>query len=156
MPIPELKKFFLTTGAAEGITPLNAFDAALLNAGIGNANLLKLTSIIPPDAVMIKPIPVKPGSILPAAFTYITSDIPGEIISAGVGVGLPVDRAAAGLIMEYAAKSHKNDVKKIIIKMLREGFKYRDQKIRIIKTNIIEYKVKRLGVAFAAVVFCNP
>ena len=33
-------------GHAEGRTPLNAFDSALLAAGIGNVNLLKISSIV--------------------------------------------------------------------------------------------------------------
>ena len=37
-----------TVGHAEGGTPLNAFDNALLAAGIGNINLVKVSSIIPP------------------------------------------------------------------------------------------------------------
>ena len=34
---------------AEGRTPLDAFDNALLAAGIGNVNLLKISSIVPPE-----------------------------------------------------------------------------------------------------------
>src|SRR5262249_3760585 len=37
-----------TAAAAEGGTPLNAFDNALLAGGIGNVNLVKMSSIMPP------------------------------------------------------------------------------------------------------------
>src|SRR5206468_7432297 len=37
-----------TAGNAEGSTPLNAFDNALLAAGIGNINLVRISSILPP------------------------------------------------------------------------------------------------------------
>ena len=37
-----------TAGHAEGGTTLNAFDNALLAAGIGNINLIKVSSILPP------------------------------------------------------------------------------------------------------------
>ena len=36
-----------TAGRAEGGTTLNAFDNALLAAGIGNINLIKVSSILP-------------------------------------------------------------------------------------------------------------
>ena len=36
------------SGASEGYTPLNAFDGALLAAGVGNTNLVKMSSIVPP------------------------------------------------------------------------------------------------------------
>ena len=40
--------FFFCSGSAEAVSPLNAFDAALLAAGIGNTNLVKISSIVPP------------------------------------------------------------------------------------------------------------
>ena len=43
-------KFTLVAGNGEGGTPLNAFDAALIEAGIGNLNLLRVSSILPPSA----------------------------------------------------------------------------------------------------------
>jgi pyruvoyl-dependent arginine decarboxylase len=53
----EVRKLYLVAGKAEGGTPLNAFDNALLDAGIGDVNLIKVSSIIPPGAevVMEKP-----------------------------------------------------------------------------------------------------
>ena len=49
-------KLSVTVGAAEGGSLLNAFDNALLVAGIGNVNLVKVSSIVPPG-VEIEPIP---------------------------------------------------------------------------------------------------
>ena len=43
-----------TAGHAEGGTALNAFDNALLAAGIGNINLIKISSILPPDVPVIE------------------------------------------------------------------------------------------------------
>jgi len=42
------KKIVLTSGVGIGLRKLNAFDNALLNVGIGNFNLLRALSIIPP------------------------------------------------------------------------------------------------------------
>lgn len=47
------KKFTLVAGSAEGPSRLNAFDNALLAAGIGNVNLLRVSSILPPGAVLM-------------------------------------------------------------------------------------------------------
>lgn len=44
----------ITSGVGEGVTETAAFDAALLNAGIGNYNLLYLSSIIPPHSKIVK------------------------------------------------------------------------------------------------------
>src|SRR5262249_17098555 len=42
-----------TSGSAEGTTELNAFDNALLAAGIGNINLVKVSSILPPNTEIV-------------------------------------------------------------------------------------------------------
>lgn len=50
-----------TSGHAEGITELNAFDNALLNAGIGNLNLIKLSSIVPANVEILNGRISRPG-----------------------------------------------------------------------------------------------
>ncbi len=40
-------KVSITSGRAEGPTKLNAFDNALLDAKIGDVNLIKVSSILP-------------------------------------------------------------------------------------------------------------
>ena len=99
--------YFLVSGASEGYTPLNAFDGALLQAGIGNTNIVKMSSIVPPHCQLIAPIALPPGALVPTAYASITSDVPGEIISAGVAVALPEDENQNGLIMEYSAKGEQ-------------------------------------------------
>ena len=54
-----------TSGSAEGTTELNAFDNALLAAGIGNINLVKVSSILPPDTEMVDLPQLRPGAIVP-------------------------------------------------------------------------------------------
>jgi len=45
-------KITITTGTGEGPTPLGAFDAALLAAGVANYNLIPLSSVIPAGSVV--------------------------------------------------------------------------------------------------------
>jgi len=49
----EIRKACLVAGAAEGASELNAFDGALLSAGIGDLNLVRVTSIIPPHVELV-------------------------------------------------------------------------------------------------------
>ena len=59
-----------TSGHAEGITELNAFDNALLNAGIGNLNLIKLSSIVPANVEILNGRPdIEAGALVPTVFT---------------------------------------------------------------------------------------
>ena len=145
-------KYFLASGASEGYTPLNAFDGALLQAGIGNTNIVKMSSIVPPHCQRISPIALPPGALVPAAYASITSDVPGEIISAGVAVALPEDENQNGLIMEYSAKGERRKIDEIVRNMAIEGMKLRGWKIKDLQTMVNEYRVKRIGATLAAVV----
>lgn len=49
-----IKNIYLATGTGEGPTLLAAFDAALLDAGVGDYNLLKLSSVIPPHSRIVQ------------------------------------------------------------------------------------------------------
>jgi arginine decarboxylase len=131
---------------------LNAFDGALLNAGIGNTNLIKITSIIPPYSKEIQPITLPQGTIVPTAYASISSDIPGEIISAAVAIALPQDEDQAGLIMEYSAQGDREEIELIAKNMAQEGMKIRQQETKEIKSISAEYKVNKVGAAFAAVI----
>jgi arginine decarboxylase len=131
---------------------LNAFDGALLNAGIGNTNLIKITSIIPPHCKEIQPITLPQGTIVPTAYASISSDIPGEIISAAVAIALPQDEDQAGLIMEYSAQGDREEIELIAKNMAQEGMKIRQQETKEIKSISAEYKVNKVGAAFAAVI----
>ena len=145
-------QYFLVSGASDGFTLLNAFDGALLQAGIGNTNIVKMSSIVPPHCQRIAPVPLPPGALVPAAYAAIRSDIPGEIISAGVAVALPEDENQNGLIMEYSAKGDQRKIEEMVRNMAVEGMKLRGSRIKDLKSVAIEYRIKRIGAALAAVV----
>ena len=106
-PLPIPTKFYLVDGHSEGLTPLNAFDNSLLDAKIGNTNLLKMSSILPPGAKKIKSLKLPLGALVPVAYASKVSTIVGEVISAAVAVAVPKDPKKNGLIMEYSASGHK-------------------------------------------------
>lgn len=75
-------KVSLTKGASEGPTKLNAFDNALLDADIGNVNLIPVSSMLPPNTQVI-PVPkLKPGEMTNCVLSHQYSDNPGDEISA--------------------------------------------------------------------------
>ena len=146
------RRFFLVKGVGEGSTFLTAFDAALLDSGIGNTNLLKVSSILPPGCEEVSFIPIPPGSLLPVAYASLTSDKEGELISAGVAVAIPSDRTRPGLIMEVAGREGKDKVEKRAVEMVREGMDKRGEKDFRILSIAVEHRVIRVGAVFAAVV----
>ena len=140
-----------TAGHAEGGTSLNAFDNALLVAGIGNINLVKISSILPPDVPVIELPKIKPGALIPSAYAAMTSDVPGEIVAAAVGYALPDDPAKNGVIMEFHGQASREAAEAQIRAMLEEAFRVRGEPIRELKVFAVEHTVERIGCALAAI-----
>ena len=152
---PPPKRFFLTTGAGNASTELNAFDAALIKAGLGDTNLIRLSSILPPGSEEIPPCEFPKGSFVPLAYGELSCTEPGTIISAAIAVGIPDDPEAAGLIMERARLGRPEPCEDEAREMVREGMEQmRGLKIREIKAASTSLNVKTVGAVFAAVVLC--
>lgn len=150
IPVPNI--FCLVKGAGEGQMPLNAFDNALLAAGIGDTNIVRMSSIIPPGAQEKAMIDLPKGGLIPAAYAHIDSGLAGEIISAAIAVALPEDTSQAGVIMEYEAKAPLHVVEQVVRQMAEDAFARRKRKIREIKTAGVEHTVKKFGAVFAGAV----
>jgi len=145
-------KFFLVSGIGEGNTPLTAFDKALLNAGVANTNLLKVTSIPPPSCKEVRPFRLPFGAIVPVVYALKISSTKDELITATVGMGIPQDGKKPGLIMEYSCIGGRKESERILCEMVEEGFANRKEKLKKIKLASAECRVKRTGAACAVVV----
>ncbi len=146
------KRFFIVSGNSEGFSKLNSFDCALLNAKIGNMNLIKISSIIPPFCHPVKFIKIPQGSFIPVAYASITSDMTGQYISAGVAAAKPTDDSLPGVIMEYSSNGRKKEIEEIVRSMAEEAMRVRNITSYNILSKSCEHRVKRIGTAFAAVV----
>jgi len=140
-----------TAGHAEGGTTLNAFDNALLAAGIGNINLIKVSSIVPPDVSIIELPKIKPGAIVPTAYAAMTSETPGETVAAAVGYALPDDPQKNGVIMEFHGVATREEAERQIRAMLDEAFSVRGETIHKMQVFAVDHTVERIGCALAAI-----
>lgn len=148
LPVPS--KFDLVVGSGEGATPLNSFDAALLDAGIGNLNLVRVSSILPPGAHFSPGLQIPPGTPTFTAYGYITSSNPGQMIAAAVGVGISKD--TYGVIMEYEGFCTKEVAEKRVQMMVEEGFRMRSLFLKEVIVQGIEHRVEKTGSVMAAVI----
>ncbi|MDX1672036.1 MAG: arginine decarboxylase, pyruvoyl-dependent [Balneolaceae bacterium] len=146
--------FCLVKGAAEGRTRLNAFDNALINSGLGDTNLLRVSSILPPGAVEkdIDVLELPPGGLIPLAYASMQSTTPGRLISSAVAVGIPADPEQPGVIMEFEDHSRAENVDSIVRQMVVDAFEFRNRDLKEILSVSIEHKVERCGATFAAAV----
>lgn len=147
-------KYFLVRGSSEGYSLLNAFDGALMASGVGDTNLVRMSSILPPGCKEMNPppIPMPQGALVPVAYASINSDVPGEVISAAVAIGIPKDGNLAGLIMEYSAKAEESDVVAQVRIMVEKGMEMRQREIKEIMSISASCTVKTIGASFAGVV----
>ena len=149
-PWPTPNRLWLAAGSAEGTTELNAFDNALLAGGIGNLNLIKVSSVVPQGAEFLQvPPTIAPGSLVPCVYSVMHSDTAGETICAALGIG--IGRESHGMIFEYHANS-REVAERVVTGMVEEGFARRGLPLERVTVTLAEHRVERLGCAVAAVV----
>jgi len=118
------RNFFVVSGKGVSKTsPLNAFDAALVEAGIAQCNLVPVSSILPEGAVEVPPREIEIGSI---TFTVLArcEGSGGERIAAGVGWAFVRDPASGksyGMVVEdtgdRTGKNIGEDLRKKLLEM---------------------------------------
>ena len=105
-------KIHITTGLGNGPTTLSAFDAALNDAGIANYNLIRLSSVIPPNTELVHHDDTIPADLMPGNWgdrLYVVmaeqrADTPNEEAWAGVG-WVQEKESGKGLFVEHEGTS---------------------------------------------------
>jgi len=152
MVIARPDKYFMVAGYAEGSSPLNAFDHALIKAGIGNTNLLRISSILPPGAQEIPPTPLPYGALVPTAYADETSEVEGAMVAAAVACGVPADPALPGVIMEHHLQGSESLCREQVVRKVEEAFAVRGYGLAQVKVVSASGVVQKVGSAVAAVV----
>lgn len=107
---------------------MTAFDAAVLNAGIGNFNLVKVSSIVPPNCRREGAPPealLTPGSVVPCAFAHGTAKHGDQPVSAAIGVAVPESPDDIGVVMEIAVSSDEDEARRMVRSMCQESMEMR-------------------------------
>lgn len=81
-------KIAIVSGKEEGPTKLNAFDNALSDAGIGDVNLIKVSSMLAGETEIETLPKLKAGAMVNCVLSEITSDNPCDEITAVVAVAI--------------------------------------------------------------------
>lgn len=145
------KECCISRGKGASVNGLPSFDKALLEAGVGNYNLVRLSSILPARCawVDVEDIAdyIEEGSLLPTAYSTITSDVEGDVIVSTIGVGIPVDDSKVGVIMEYSTKNvTEAEALETLCSMIKEAFEKRGWELENIISTSISDKVDVGGV----------
>ena len=146
-------KIAIVSGKDEGPTKLNAFDNALSKAGIGDVNLIKVSSMLAGNAEIQELPKLKAGAMVNCVLSEITSDNPGDEITAVIGVAIG---EKLGCVVE--TEGVNEDLDELIGKAENMVRYMMDKRGVEIKDLIIEYsttKVKDIASAVVSVVYLN-
>lgn len=144
-------KVSITSGKAEGPTKLNAFDNALLDAGIGDVNLIKVSSIIPAGAEIVELPQFPAGKMVNTVLSYVSSEEKGDQLCAVIAVAISDE---LGCVVENGGINQDPEkVKGEALDMVNSMMHIRGLEINDIIIESQEHQVKNQGAAIAAVVY---
>ncbi len=99
------KKLFFTKGVGMHKEKLTSFEFALRSAGIEKCNLVKVSSILPPNCKIIPKSQgvngLKAGEITFCVLSENASNEPNRLIAASIGCAIPKDRSNYGYLSEH-------------------------------------------------------
>jgi arginine decarboxylase len=99
------KQVFFTNGVGKHARKLQSFELALRKAGIEKCNLVRVSSIFPPQCKIISKArgisQLEAGQITFVVLAEAATDEPSRLVGAGVGLAQPADKHIYGYISEY-------------------------------------------------------
>jgi arginine decarboxylase len=148
-----LENFILRAGVGRGLYKSTAFDRALVEAGVSNYNLIKVSSVLPPNCMQNNIITLAQGLLLPSAFAAIYSKNIGDVVSAAVAIGVPKNNTDIGVIMKHSAIVRQGKTEMVARQLAEQAMVDRSIAILEIISTSIECTVEsnEIYCAFATV-----
>ncbi len=104
-PLNVPKKMFLTKGVGKHREKLSSFEMALRCAGIAQFNLVRVSSIFPPQCKLIAPQVglkiLQAGQVVHVVMSENATNEPHRLVAAGIGVAIPKERSQYGYLAEH-------------------------------------------------------
>lgn len=146
-------KIAIVSGKDEGPTKLNAFDNALSNAGIGDVNLIKVSSMLSGNAKIQKLPKLKAGAMVNCVLSEVTSDNPGDVITAVIAVAIGEE---LGCVVETnGINEDTNELIDEAKQMVNYMMEKRDVEIKELIIEFSTTTVESIASAIASVVYLN-
>lgn len=149
-------EYFIVKGNAVSKTSdLNAFDKALINAGIGEQNLVSVSSVIPIGATRIPYRELSMGAVTHCVLAQMRG-CEGETIAAGIAYAYRKD-GKGGYVAEGHIHGSANSLREILSWKMKEMSDIRDVEFGEIFFEIeeLEIPMDHYGCCVAALVFAE-
>ena len=156
--IPALipREFFVTYGVGMDTEQAAAFDFALFDAGIGECNLVEVSSILPVNSVERErsKVILTPGEITFCVMSRADGKS-GEVIGAGIGYGRMVEENGGGIICEHHGHHSEAYLSDKIKEKLSKMADIRAKEIVLngLKVKSVEVEEGNFGSVVVALVF---
>jgi arginine decarboxylase len=99
------KRLFLTKGVGKHKERLTSFELALRDAGIAAQNLVRVSSIFPPNCKLISRKEgvqfLNPGEVVFAVVAESSTREPHRLVASSIGVAIPADKNTYGYLSEH-------------------------------------------------------
>jgi arginine decarboxylase len=99
------KQVFFTKGVGKHGNKLQSFELALRMAGIETCNLVRVSSILPPNCKIISRAKglkqIRPGQITFVVLAEGSTNEPNRLVSTGIGLAQPAEGSQYGYISEH-------------------------------------------------------
>jgi arginine decarboxylase len=101
------QQMFFTTGIGIHKEKLSSFEEALRNARIAQHNLVRVSSIFPPNCEIVTRKEgvalLQPGQVVFCVLSEAATNEPSRRVGASIGLATPKDRSKCGYISEHHA-----------------------------------------------------
>src|ERR1700681_3749210 len=107
------KKIFFTKGVGKHRERLSSFELALRDAGIAAQNLVRVSSIFPPNCKLVPRSQglkyLHPGEVVFAVVAENSTHEPHRLLASSIGVAIPADRNTYGYLSEHHSFGETED-----------------------------------------------
>ena len=107
-------RIFFTKGVGTHREELQSFELALRDAGIEKLNLVRVSSIYPPNCRIVPRNEglkeIVPGMIAYCVMSSLSSNEPHRLIASSIGCAVPADKSAYGYLSEHHAFGQTDEV----------------------------------------------
>ena len=149
-------EFFVTSARATSpVSDLNAFDLALLGAGLSEQNLVAVSSVLPAGIEQVEPREMTMGAVTFCVLSQMRGR-GGDRVAAGIAYAMRKD-GKGGYVAEGhlhgSAQSLREELSRKMTEMSRiRGLEFGEVHYRIEELDVPE---DEYGCCFASVVFCE-
>jgi arginine decarboxylase len=107
------KKIFFTKGVGKHRERLTSFELALRDAGIAAQNLVRVSSIFPPNCKLVPRSQgltyLSPGEVVFSVVAENSTHEPHRLLASSIGVAIPADRNTYGYLSEHHSFGETED-----------------------------------------------